>query len=221
MKRLAGLAVLAIASIALVATLATSAPQPSVVPTAWQLEIQFQDPTPIRVEVPGQRGAQTFWYMLYTVTNKSGQDQTFVPSFTIYTDSSQVIRAGEKVSPAVFRAIQIRHNNPLLKDVSEITGKLLQGEDNAKDCVAIFQNIDGKARSFDVFIGGLSGEAKSVKLPVKVAVDQTDLEGNVKKVMTDTILLHKTLQVSYKLPGEAGARFSAVPQRTAEKWVMR
>jgi hypothetical protein len=219
MKRLVGLAVLA-GAVALVAGLARSAPQPSVVSLAWELQFDYQTPAPIRLDVPGE-GKQTYWYVLFTVTNKTGADRMFVPDFTLYTDTGQVLRGGKDISPSVFQAIVTRHNNPLLEDLSEITGPILQGADNARDGVAIFRDIDPQARSFDIFIGGLSGETAVVKLPMPIAVEEPTIEGKVVTVTKDSIILHKTRQLRFALPGEAGARLNARPRMIEDGWVMR
>jgi hypothetical protein len=108
-----------------------------------------------------------------------------------------------------------------MMDLSRITGTILQGEDNRLDGVAIFRDFDPAARSIDVFIGGASGETAVVKLPTKVLVDEIDIRGQTRRVLKDTMVLHKTLQLTYSLPGEAEARFSVAPRQTAKRWVMR
>ena len=221
MNRPIRLAAVAVAAVVLAATWAASAPQPKTIPTEWELQGRFQTPQPIQVTVPGETDRQIFWYVLYTTTNTSGDDRIFVPDFTLYTDTGQVLHGAEGISPSVFEAIQLRHNNPLLNSVSAMTGQLLQGLDNAKDGVAIFLDIDPQARAFDLFIGGLSGETVGVKLPMKVIVLEADVEGRPVKALKDTILLRKAWQLTYQLPGDAGARFSAKPRMASSRWVMR
>lgn len=220
MKLFVGPALIAVA-IAAAATWAVSAPTPSVIPTSWQLDIKLQAPQPIRVEVPGLGQKRTFWYVLYTVTNETGQDQLFVPVFTIYTDTGKIYHSGLDVPSTVFPAIKKRYNNILLQDNTAMSGPLLQGNDNAKEGVAIFPNIDPKARAFQLFVGGLSGETYILKLPVPVTVEQPDTEGNLHKVHATSIILHKTLDISYKLPGEAAARLANPPVQVSRKWIMR
>ena len=189
---------------------------------ALERHLEMRDPTPIRVEVPGQAGKQTYWYVLYTVTNRTGADQTFVPEFTLYTDTGQVIQAGQNVSPSVYQAIVQRHNNPLLEPSTAIAGRLLQGEDNARDGVAIFTDIDPDARVFDLFVGGLSGERAVDTLPVPITVQRVNPQtGEFEEVQTRQIVLHKTRQVTYRLAGEAAARATSQAERIADGWVMR
>jgi hypothetical protein len=145
----------------------------------------------------------------------------FVPNFVLYTDSGQILHGAEGISPSVFEAIQARHHNPLLENVTSMTGVLHQGEDNAKDGVAIFQDIDPNARAFDLFVGGLSGEGVTVKLPVKVEVTEADIEGNVAKVVKDTIVLHKTLRLHYRLPDDPSRRTGSPAVADGSDYVMR
>lgn len=221
MKRRFGWTLAGLCVVSLVGLLATAAPQPKVIPTEWELDIQYRRPKPIRVRVPGEPAAETFWYVLYTVTNNTGDDRTFVPQITLYTDSGQIRMGSEGIYPSVFTAIKERYNSPYLMDLSRITGTILQGEDNRLDGVAIFRDFDPAARSIDVFIGGASGETAVVKLPTKVLVDEIDIRGLTRQVLKDTMVLHKTLQLTYSLPGEAEARFSVAPRQTAKRWVMR
>jgi hypothetical protein len=207
--------------VGLVCLWATAAPQPKVIPTEWELDLVYQPPTPIRVHVPGEPGEQTFWYVLYSVTNVTGDDRTFVPQVTLYTDTGQIRQGDEGIYPSVFTAIKNRYNSPYLMDLSRITGTILQGEDNARDGVAIFRDFDPAARSIDVFIGGFSGETAVVDLPAKVLVDETDVRGETRRVLKDTMVLHKTLQLTYQVPGEAAARFSVQPRLSSTQYVMR
>lgn len=220
MRHLASPAVLVAVMVILVSSIAQSAPQPGPGAKTWEYQFTSQAPMPIRVETSGEC-KKTYWYILYTVTNKTGQDRIFVPNFTLYTDTGQILRSGADVSPAVFRAIVARHNNPLLKDMADMTGPLLQGEDNAKDGVAIFSDIDPNARRIEIFVSGLSGNTATVKLPVPIPVEVTDVDGNASTVMKDSIVLHRTLQLEYSMPGEAAARMNNLPKLIEQEWVMR
>ena len=98
-----------------------------------------------------------------------------------------------------------------------MAGPLLRGADNAKDGVAIFTDIDPEAGEFDIFVGGLSGEIWSVTPPTPVIT--TSYGG--KTTTKTSVTLSKTLQMKYKLPGEAAARGSITPEKVAETWIMR
>ena len=200
---------------------AGSAPKPSEVPTSWELDIDVQGPRPIEVTLPGATNPERFWYLRYTVSNRTGADRIFVPESVLYTDTGQVIQAGRKVPTTVFKAIKKRYNDPLLLDMTGVTGKLLQGEDNAKNGVAIWGDFDPKAGSFDIFIGGLSGETVEVKLPRPIVVSETDATGKTQQVTKTKVVLAKTMCLTYAVVGEAAARRDTRVKQVASKWVMR
>ncbi|HET6427357.1 MAG TPA: hypothetical protein VFJ30_03030 [Phycisphaerae bacterium] len=214
---------LLVAAVALTAAVASSdaPPTPSVVPISWQLEFDYRPIESITIVPPGQKEARTYWYILFTVTNKTKADQVYVPSFDLCTETGQILRAGENVPSSVFKAIVARHNNPLLTSLSEISGRILQGEDNAKDGVAIWENFDPDARKFQVFVGGLSGERAVVKLPAPVTVTEKDDKGQPRQVTKDEVILAKTLHLSYSIPGEAPARPRVLPELLRKAWIMR
>ena len=197
-----------------------AAPQPSEVPTAWELDFQFQAPKAVTLALPGHE-ARTYWYLVYRVINRSDQDVIYVPNFVLYTDTGQISPAGQGVPVSAFEAIKKLTNDPLLLDVTNITGKLLQGEDNARVGVAIWQDFDPKAGEIDVFIGGLSGETATVPLPVPVEVEQTTPAGKTEKVTKTSVVLSKTLRVRYAVPGEAAGRTRTAVKQLDKEWVMR
>jgi hypothetical protein len=200
---------------------AITAPQPSEAQVAWRLDFQYDEPKYIQVTLPGEALPTGFWYMTFHVTNRTGEDRLFAPSFTLYTDTGQIIRAGENVNPVVFDYIKKIENNPLLEDLIAMTGKLLQGEDNARDGVAIFKNFDPKAAKFDIFISGLSGEIAQVNLPNPVEVQQINAQGELETVQTKTVLLSRTLHLGYAIGTEARDRIQSKVKFLVEKWVMR
>jgi hypothetical protein len=200
---------------------APAAPQPSDVTAGWELGFTYENPQAIRVQLPGMAVPETFWYIRYSVTNDTGQDRLFIPEFVMYTDTGQVVRAGKGVPPAVFTHIKRMYNDPLLKDQTGMTGKLLQGADNSKRGLAIFRDFDPNTGMFDVFIGGLTGETVQVALPKPIEVEVSDPLGRTRKVLRSSILLTKTRHLKYLVPGEAGARATAGIRRIHEGWVMR
>ncbi len=221
MRRVVVLTLAACFIVAALSPLAVSAPEPKVVPADWEIKFTCEAPQPIILRLPGEEQPRVFWYMLYTVTNQTGQDRIYVPNFVLYTDSGQILRGAESVSPSVFQAIQLRHHAPLLDDVSAMTGLLRQGEDNAKDGVAIFTDIDGAARAFDVFVGGLTGELVREKLPTPVKVTEPDNDGKTQTIIKDEIVLRKTLLLHYRMPDDASLRNGKPAIADGSGWVMR
>lgn len=212
-----GIALLALAPV----VLSGPAPKPGVVPVSWELEFSYQTPQMFTVALPGEDKARNYWYVLYKVTNRTGKDQIFVPDFVLYTDTGQILHAGEGVPAAIFTEIQKRHNDPLLVTLAAATGRLLQDEDNAKQSVAIWRDFDPQARGFDIFVGGLSGERAKVNLPVPVRVTVRGGRPQKVQVTRTELILSKTMQLSYKLPGEAEARARTTPELIKKQWVMR
>lgn len=209
---------------------ASAAPQPSIAPKSWQLEFEFEDPRRLVIQIPGEKQPRVYWYMLYSVTNNSGRDVQFLPRFEIVTDKLRVVQTDVTADPAVFDAIKKLHfrDRPFLQEPLEAMGKLLQGADNAKDSVAIWQDFSGDARQFTVFVGGLSGESVTLANPNydpdKPEFVMKDLPGGAKvkvEVNPRRFVLYKTLSVAYRLPGDDEARQQAEPVRGKVEWLMR
>lgn len=202
----AGLAVLMLTTFN-AALLAQSgqAPQPNLAPTSWELEFEHDKPKVISVRLPGQDDIQHYWYMTYTVTNRTGEDQYFVPEFTMVTDAGDILQANRRIAPPVVKTIQNYEGNPLLERPSEIVGRLLQGPDNARDGMAVWRMPEHNVRNVRVFIAGLSGEIHVVEDP------ETGEEHT----------LRKTLMVEYKLPGSGEhMRLKEFLEEDSE-WVVR
>ncbi|MCP4377125.1 MAG: hypothetical protein GY794_13220 [bacterium] len=227
MKRILVLTAL-LAGLVAVAPHGMTAPEPSEVPTTWELTFDFEAPQPISIILPGQTKPTTYWYMLYSVTNLSrnietgrGEDHDFIPEFVMYTNTGQSITSDRRLPTRVHAAIKKRHNNPLLKDHTGIIGKLLYGRDNTKDGVAIWPDFDPKAGSFNVFVGGLSGETAELKLPHPITTTKLDANGVEQTVLESKIILHKSLQLDFSVKGETGNRVYAKAKATGRKWVLR
>ncbi len=212
----AAAAVLAVSGITVLAQ-----PKPSPTSDAWQLDFDCQPLQAIEVNIPGQ-GRQKFWFLRYTLTNHSKEDQTFVPEFVLYTDNGDVARAMRGVPPTVYDAIKKTFNDPQIKDQTAMTGKILQGDDNAKSGAAIFRDFDGIAGEVHIFVGGLSGETAEVELPVEIQVQQINPKGESETVSTKKALLTRTLDLKYIFPGNPAARsFRGELAPKDKNWIMR
>ncbi|MBT3199220.1 MAG: hypothetical protein HN350_04830 [Phycisphaerales bacterium] len=227
MKRILVLTVI-LAALGSLAPLAMTAPEPYEVPTTWELDFDFVTPQPITLVLPGQKKPTTFWYMLYTVTNRTrdpetglGVEQGFVPEFTMYTNTGETFIANKRPPAGVFNAIKKRHNNPLLQDHTQILGKLLFGKDNAKDGVAIWPDFNNKTVSIDVFVSGLSGETAELKLPRPIPITSTDINGVEVTEVKEKILLHKAMRLNFAIKGEPANRLYTTMKLVAKNWVLR
>ena len=141
--------------------------EPKVGSTKWQLDFEFHDPQRISVRLPGEDHETTYWYLLYTVTNDTGKDVQFYPSFHVVTDSLQTVECGANIPPRVFDHIKARHVKefPFLAPQKKVTGPLLQGKGNARTSAAIFEMFDPEANRFTIYVSGLSGEIARVTNP--------------------------------------------------------
>lgn len=199
---------------AVLAGLCMAAPTPQIVqrPGHWTLEVRYEQPQ--QLVLPwGPGGEQRFWYMILTVTNRTGMDVEFYPRCDLMTDTLQVVPAGRGVPPVVFQMIQERHASryPLLESLQSVPNRVLEGEDNARDIAVIWQDFDPQATSFQVFVGGLSNETAVIAHPV-------DVDANGKPV---PIFLRKTLELNYALRGDPALRSSVEVVYKGQSWVMR
>jgi hypothetical protein len=191
-------------------------------PVTWQFDfLPLGVIRPITVQLPGEEAGRTFWYLRYRITNDTGQVRQFIPSFDLCTNTGQLFTDRTAVPKAVYDAIKKLHNQPLLESLTEVTGDILEGEDNAVDGVAIWPDIDPAAGKLEVYIGGLSGDQMNLKLPVIVTMIRELPNGETVTVETDEVVLHRTMKLVYDLPGEAAARQNTPSVLVMKRWMMR
>jgi hypothetical protein len=188
-----------------------SFPKPSPYPITW--EFKFRHSAPKRIVVDAGNGApQAYWYMTYTVTNKTDQERTFLPVFEMMTDDGKVIRSDRGIPMKVFTQIKAREKNNLLEHFTQIGGEIRLGEDEARDGVAIWKEPMAEMGSFSIFLTGLSGENARLK----------DAEGkDVKDADGQSIILRKTLQMNYFVRGDEVYPGLDEVNTRPETWVMR
>jgi hypothetical protein len=205
-------------------------PEAGPVSKSWTLEFQYTDPQRITVTLPGREAPQTFWYMLYTVTNNTGKEVDFYPRFTIVTGAGQELPSERGVSPLVFDAIKKQQvkTYPFLQKQSEIIGRLLQTADQAKDGVAIWPDFSAMASKFTVYVTGLSGDFEQIPNPGYKEDQPQEVEEKLadgttipRIVNPREFTLHRTLAIHYDLPGDVRTRSTAEPVRTGQEWIMR
>ncbi len=194
---------------------AEARPEPAA--DSWQLDIDYHDPQRITVRLPGEETERTYWYVLYTVTNKTDREVPFYPTFDIVTDKLEVIEGGDNINPIVYDAIKARHKKayPFFVYPSEMLGPLLLGKDHARTSAIAFVPPDLDVNRFTLHIAGLSGEIEKVR---NRAFDPSEEESpdNPRH-----FLLRRTLAVTYVIPGDVITRPKATPKRVEEEWVMR
>jgi hypothetical protein len=194
-----------------------AAPAADPYPKTWQLEFSFYDPQKISVRVPGESREMTCWYLLYRVSNHTGGEIQFYPSFRLVTDTLREVEGGAEVNPIVYDAIFARHKRefPFLSLPGAVTGLLLQGEENSRSSVAVFREFDPEASSFTILVSGLSGDLVRIPSP---AFNPKEPESSVNQ---RSFLLRRTLAIRYDVPGDVNTTPHAVPVRRSREWVMQ
>jgi hypothetical protein len=204
------------AILAVTACVSLAAPEPAVVqgPDEWTVEVTFEHPQQMVVlRLSGEKEPKRYWYTIITLTNKTKHDVDFYPKCELMTDTFEIIPAGKGLPAAVFEQIKKRHHKryPFLESLENAGNRILQGEDNMKDIAIIWPDFDVQAKGIKVFIAGLSNETVAIDHPT--AKDET---GKPAKVY-----LRKTLELSYKLGGDAAFRSKAKLIYEGKRWVMR
>lgn len=187
-------------------------PTPSIAPVAWEIDFAYRTPRRMVVQTPGQASPRAYWYMIYTVTNNTDEEIFFVPAIELLTQDGKVIPANRNVSGAIFDAVQKRARGTELTRPQEIVSNLLIGEDAARSSIAVWEEPSPEMGTFDIYIGGLSGE---------IAV-LTDASGEaLKDAEGNPIRVRKTKQLRFKIRGDDKDKFNDAVNLVHEAWVMR
>ena len=180
-------------------------PQPSLSSPAWQFSFTHGRPAAINVRMP-DGGNRWFWYLPYKVQNNTGEERMFIPDVTIATDAGDIRTVSNKEVPlAVFDAIKRKLGNRLLENPMQVVGRLLQGEDQARESVIIWPAFEHDVDLIHIFIGGLSGETQVIQHPVT----------------EENVTVRKTLMLTYQFPGTGTAVRDQAVVGKGEEWVMR
>lgn len=186
-----------------------AAPEPDLVSKSWQFE--FSADAPRAIAVKNLRGKyEWFWYVTYKVENNTGRERLFTPEIVVGTDKGDIVRAGRGVPTRVFDAVKKQVGNRLLESPTEVVGRLLRGEDHAKESVAIWPAFKHNVDMVTVYFGGLSGETKVVKTP-----DPTDPS------KTKEFVLTKTIEMKFSFPGAPLSPQDQAVVTGPKKWIMR
>lgn len=168
-----------------------AAPEPAIVSPSWNLDFEYR--TPQAIAVPDIEGTpRWYWYMAYKVTNHTGEDRLFIPEITIATDTGRIIETGRNVPATVFEHVKRQLRNPLVESPVDVIGRLLQGDDYARESVAIWPAAGEPINEMRIFVAGISGEAVNVEHPGT----------------GDAVMMRRTRMLTYHLPGKP-----ATPQR--------
>lgn len=193
------------AGVLLTATPVLAAPEPAPIPTRWEFTL---DPGPLRVmTVNTDDGPKPYYYFTYKVTNHSGEDRFFTPTFEMYTDDGTLMRSGREVPKEVTDYILRRLGNALLLDEIAIQDTLLQGRENAREGLVVWPVRSLDIDEIKVFANGFSGETKTIERPDN----------------GEPITLRKTMMLVHRVAGEVNTSTSRpIPRlENASRWIMR
>jgi hypothetical protein len=205
--RIAGSLTLAAAALTGIGSSLGLGPEPDPIPKKWELTV---DPGELRyASVDDGNGAKGYFYFTYTVTNATGKDMLFTPSFDMTNDKGDVVRSGRDVPAAVTKSLLERLNNKFLEDQISIVGMLLQGEGNAKDGLVVWPATTLRFSEMTIYGSGFSGETKAVE------------SKDAKTGKTVKTTLRKTLSLKYQPTGEVRDQGSKPFELIEKRWVMR
>lgn len=185
-------------------------PEPDPIPRRWELDVKVG---PLRLETVTDRlgNFRVYAYMTYMVTNNSGTDLLFAPSFEMATDEGQLGRSGRGVPSEVTAQLIASQENELLMDQNSIIGPLLQGEENAREGLVVWPLEDLNVGEIQVYLAGFSGETKTIQV----------YDPGTKTRLP--MVLRKTLQMRYPINGELDPKDSTPlePVEPRGKWILR
>jgi hypothetical protein len=182
-------------------------PEPDPIPRKWELTVE---PGSLRyASVDDGEGAKSYFYFTYTVTNTSGKDMLFTPSFDLCNDKGEVLRSGRDVPAAVTKALLEKLDNKELQDQISIVGMLLQGEGNAKEGLVVWPATTLRFSELEIYGAGFSGETKTIETK------------DAKTGKTTKTTLRKTLMLKYQPNGEVREQGSKPFEQIEKRWVMR
>jgi hypothetical protein len=177
-------------------------PKPSPYKVAWELD--FNHGIPQRIVVAMSQGSpKAYWYLPYTVVNNTGSEREFLPIFELVTEGGEVIRSDKNIPVRVFDAIKDRERNSFLEHPVSVAGTIRLGEAQARDSVAIWEEPAPEMGRFSIYVGGLSGEYKTIKIGDK------------------DVNLRKSLQLNYLIRGDAFYPGEDDVNENPTAWVMR
>ncbi|NIA21197.1 MAG: hypothetical protein GWP05_04320 [Anaerolineaceae bacterium] len=189
----------------------------------WDLDFTFR--TPRRIVLTDKDGqAQAYWYLLYTVTNKTKKARNFVPQAIIFTNNGKVARdilqsEVQKLVKAQYRLGELKNSVEMMgpSDTKDASGKptavkpsLKAGQEEAQDGIFIFREVDPEMDKFTVFVAGLSGKFVVREIPAAK-------EGG----KPHEVVLRKTLRLDFSIPGDDVKISEDKVYLLKQKWIWR
>lgn len=142
-------------------------------PSAWSYprparvsdrpEVTFQ---PNALRMFRAEDGRRYWYLIYDVVNMTGEDRTWAPSMTLFTDRGEVLVDGVAVSRTVAEAIRRHVGDPLIEPRAAIIGQLRQGPAHARRGMAMWPADRHDVTELRIFVEGISPESVTIPHPV-------------------------------------------------------
>lgn len=179
---------------------------PTPKPVADRPELSFA-PGPLRL-YQDPLSDHWYWYFTYEVTNTTGSDQIWAPSFVLFTDHGEIMHSGAEVPMRITKDLMTLLDDPLLLNQYQVIGDIRQGPGHAKSAVVAWPALELNVNELTLFIAGVSSETATATNP---------LSG-------DEIILRKTLQRDYLVRGDLtayGAQEVALNPDRSPSWILR
>jgi hypothetical protein len=139
----------------------------------WRMKFTYEKPEYLRVR-DSSGEVQTYWYMLYAVTNPTEEEHHISLELKVITDDNHVYY--NSLFPAIEKLVEAKKKQKFL-NVLEMKGEEFDGKigpNETKLGIALFGRIDDEMDEMNVHISGLvdviSYEENSVWKDLKVKV---------------------------------------------------
>lgn len=173
----------------------------------WDFQFEFK--TPKRVVITETDGTErAFWTVVYTVTNPDKVARDFQPAAILFTDTGRVVL--DNLYPAVVEKVKADYRLDELANTVQMTGPLKAGQDEARDGIFVFEEVDPRMDQFTLFIAGLSGEFVIKTIPAAKAGEEAM-----------NVVLRKTMQLVFKFPGDDTNLNQDKVHFAGQKWIWR
>ena len=181
-------------------------PKPNAVATRPELTFE---PGELRLR-QSERDGKWYWYMTYTVSNYTGKDRIWAPTFILFTDRGDLLESGRGVRREIPEEFIAYLGDEMLETQSQMIGDLRQGEGNKRSGLIVWPAPNMNVNELSLFAAGISSESAVIKHPVT---------GKEK-------VLQKTLMREYLIPGDATALGDAPVELhpdvdRAPRWIFR
>ena len=158
---------------------ADASPLPKDPEGIWVLEFSYKPVRLIEVEIPN-KGRRKVFYLYYRVVNRTGETRRFVPQFTLVAHNrtpasnggkrlaDEGLRYEDVVLPLAAKKIQAKEDptrdlSGAVTVMGDLPPSTKNGIDDAFYGVAIWDDVDFRADSFEVYVRGLSSAYQLVQ----------------------------------------------------------